>query len=153
MNTHRLEQSQWLARPVGEVFAFFSDAANLERMTPGFLNFRILTPLPIAMGVDTRIDYRIALFGIPMKWRTRITRWEPGRLFCDEQEAGPYALWRHTHSFEPQGTGTLMRDVVEYALPFGPLGKLAHGLFVERTVRQIFDFRKTAIVGAMGIAA
>jgi ligand-binding SRPBCC domain-containing protein len=138
----RLERTQLLPRPVDEVFAFFSDAANLEAVTPPFLRFRILTPLPIALGTGTRIDYALSLYGVPLGWRTLITRWEPGVCFVDEQERGPYALWRHTHEFEPHGRSTLMRDVVEFREPLGPLGSLAHVLFVARALERIFDFRR-----------
>ena len=142
---HQLTRTQLVARPVDEVFAFFADAANLEALTPAFLRFRILTPMPLTMRAGTRIDYRMVLFGVPVRWKTRITDWQPGRRFVDEQESGPYALWRHTHEFEAQGSSTLMRDVVDYAEPFGPLGIIAHALFVRRTVERIFDFRREAI--------
>ncbi|NJD09458.1 MAG: SRPBCC family protein [Gemmatimonadetes bacterium] len=142
---HRLERSQRIERPLEAVFAFFSNAANLEAITPRFLRFRILTPAPIEMRAGARIDYQLALFGVRLRWVTRITVWEPGRRFVDEQESGPYALWRHTHSFRADGTATIMSDVVEYALPFGPLGALVHALFVRRTVGRIFDYRSEVI--------
>lgn len=151
--THRLERSQRIARPLAEVFAFFSDAANLETITPGFLRFRIITPLPIEMRPGARIDYSLSLFGVRLRWLTRITVWEPGVRFVDEQESGPYALWRHTHSFAPDGDATIMRDTVEYALPLGPLGSLAHLLFVRRTVGAIFDHRARVIDRLLGPAA
>jgi ligand-binding SRPBCC domain-containing protein len=142
---HRLERTQVIARPLDEVFAFFADAANLEALTPPFLRFRFLTPLPIAMRVGATIDYALSLYGVPIKWRSRITEWQPGVGFADEQESGPYALWRHTHSFEARGDSTLVRDVVDYAEPFGPLGRLAHTLFVKSALDRIFDFRRDAI--------
>jgi ligand-binding SRPBCC domain-containing protein len=142
---HRLTRTQLVHRPLDEVFAFFADAANLEALTPAFLNFRILTPMPLEMRVGAQLDYQLSLFGVPMRWKTRITDWQPGKRFIDEQEAGPYALWRHTHEFEAQGSSTLMRDGVDYAEPLGPLGSIAHVLFVRRTVERIFDFRRQAI--------
>ena len=142
---HRLERTHTVTHPIDEVFAFFSDAANLEALTPGFLKFRILTPMPLEMKKDAQIIYQLGLFGLPMKWRTRITDWVPGKRFVDEQESGPYALWRHTHEFEAQGESTLMRDVVEYREPLGPLGTIAHHLFVRRMVEKIFDFRNEAL--------
>jgi ligand-binding SRPBCC domain-containing protein len=142
--THRLERSQMLYRPVEDVFAFYSDAANLEAITPPFLRFRVLTPMPIEMRAGTRIDYALSLHGVPIRWRTLITRWEPGVCFVDEQEAGPYAQWRHTHRFEPRGHATVMHDTVEYREPFGPIGQLAHALFVRRMLDRIFDFRRDA---------
>ena len=141
---HRLERTQLFERPVADVFTFYSDAANLEAITPPFLRFRILTPTPIAMQAGTRIEYALSLYGVPVHWRTLITCWEPGVCFVDEQESGPYALWRHTHTFEPRGTSTLMRDVVEYREPFGALGQLAHVLVVRRMLERIFDYRRDA---------
>lgn len=145
MQRHRLERTQLIARPRGEVFAFFSDAANLEAITPRYLQFRILTPLPIDMREGTIIDYSLALAGIPLRWRTRITLWEPDARFVDEQERGPYAHWRHLHEFESVGAATRIRDVVDYALPLGPLGAAAHALWVRRTLSAIFDYRARAV--------
>ena len=142
---HRIEREQLLPGTPAEIFPFFADARNLEALTPSFLGFRILTPLPIDMREGALIDYSLSLFGLPVRWKTRISVWEPGVRFVDEQLSGPYALWRHTHSFERRGGGTLMRDVVEYREPFGPLGALAHHLFVARTVEQIFDYRRGAV--------
>lgn len=139
---YRLERTQQIQRPLDAVFSFFADATNLEAITPRFLRFRILSPTPVEMRAGARIDYAMSLFGMPVRWRTRITEWEPGVRFVDEQEAGPYAVWRHTHEFEPQGEATLVRDVVDYAVPLGPLGALAHLLFVRRTLGRIFDFRR-----------
>lgn len=150
---HRLERTQLLPCDLDTVFAFFADARNLEALTPPFLRFAILTPPPITMRVGARIDYRISLFGIPLTWRTRIAEWEPGVRFVDEQESGPYALWRHRHEFTPQDGGTLMRDVVEYREPLGPLGQLAHRLFVARTLQRIFDYRRDAILRLLPGAA
>jgi ligand-binding SRPBCC domain-containing protein len=148
--THRLTRSQSIARPVEEVFAFFSDATNLETITPPFLRFRIVTPLPIEMRAGTRIDYALSLWGLPVRWRTRITCFEPDRRFVDEQEAGPYAYWHHLHEFEADGRGTRMTDEVTYRLPFGTLGALAHPLWVERQLDAIFDYREQAVVRWLG---
>jgi ligand-binding SRPBCC domain-containing protein len=145
--THHLTRTQRVPRPLIEVFAFYASAENLELLTPRFLRFRILSPTPIDMKAGARIDYQLSLFGVPLRWRTRITAWEPGARFVDEQESGPYALWRHTHTFEADGDGTLIHDHVEYALPFGFLGVLAHGVFVRRTLERIFDFRRDAVAG------
>ena len=138
---HRLEREQWLPAPMERVFAFFADAANLETLTPPWLGFRILSALPIAMRPEARIEYRIALAGVPLRWRTRIKSWEPGVRFVDEQERGPYALWEHTHHFEHCGDGVLMRDVVRYALPLGVLGRIAHAVAVHSALAAIFDHR------------
>ncbi|MCA9609296.1 MAG: SRPBCC family protein [Myxococcales bacterium] len=145
MSVQRLERVQRIARPRDEVFAFFERAENLERITPAFLRFSIVTPLPIEMREGATIDYRLSLFGVPLRWRTRIDRYEPRDSFVDMQVRGPYRLWRHTHTFEDVEGGTEMRDVVEYEVPFGPLGTLARWLFVSRTLERIFDHRAASI--------
>jgi ligand-binding SRPBCC domain-containing protein len=154
MKTYVLEREQWFPKPLSDVFDFFSDAGNLERITPPFLRFRILTPRPIAMGEGALIDYQLKLFGIPFGWRTRIDVFEPNRRFVDRQLRGPYALWRHTHEFEADGpTRTRMVDRVEYALGFGPLGNAAHGLFVSQTLQRIFDYRAETMAHIFGATA
>jgi len=147
VKVHLLEREQWIAAPLDRVFAFFSDAANLEAITPPWVHFHIRTPRPIPMHPDARIEYQLRLAGVPFSWRTRILRWEPPKGFVDVQERGPYALWEHTHEFEPLGGGVLMRDRVRYALPLGPLGSLAHALAVRTALAAIFDFRFDAIRG------
>lgn len=142
---HVLEREQIVPRPRSEVFAFFEDAANLERMTPAFLHFRVLTPPPIVMSAGTLIDYRIRLFGAPLRWRTKIESYEPGLRFIDTQLRGPYKSWRHLHEFSDVPGGTRMIDRVEYEMPFGPLGTVARALFVKLTLGRIFDFRRDVI--------
>jgi ligand-binding SRPBCC domain-containing protein len=143
--THLLEQAQLVARPREEVFTFFADARNLEAITPPSLRFRILTPTPVLMAPGTLIDYRLSLSGVPFRWRTCIEAFEPGRRFVDVQLRGPYRRWRHVHEFEDAPGGTLVRDRIEYQLPFGPLGELAHVLFVARQLRAIFQHRRGRI--------
>ena len=145
MTAHRLAREQRLPGTPDEVFGLFADALNLEPLTPPWLRFRVLTPPPIAMRAGTILDYRLRLHGAPVRWRTRIERWEPPHAFVDVQVRGPYRLWHHTHTFEPCEGGTLMRDVVRYALPLGPVGALAHAAFVRRDLRRIFDFRHAAV--------
>jgi ligand-binding SRPBCC domain-containing protein len=142
---YRLERSQWVPRPRAEVFAFFSEAENLERITPAFLRFRILTPRPIRIAPGALIDYRLRLHGVPLRWRTRIETFEPGVAFTDVQLSGPYKRWHHRHEFADEAGGTRMRDIVDYELPFGPLGALAHALFVRRSVERIFDYRQQVV--------
>jgi ligand-binding SRPBCC domain-containing protein len=146
--THRLVRETFIPRPRSEVFAFFSDAANLERITPRELGFEILTPGPVVMAAGTRIEYRIRLFGIPFRWQTLISRWVPETLFVDEQIKGPYAVWIHTHSFEDHEGGTLMRDEVRYRLPLFPLGEIAYPL-IRLQLGRIFDFRERALRGLL----
>ncbi len=146
-HVHTLRREQRLPRPIDEVFAFFGDARNLEAITPPLLRFRVLTPDPIAMGPGALIRYRLRVRGLPVGWLTAIREWDPPHRFVDQQLRGPYALWHHTHTFEPDGEdATIMRDEVRYALPFGILGDLARRLFVARDVEQIFDFRARRIV-------
>ena len=152
MATYRLERSQLIPRPRPEVFAFFADAANLERLTPPFLRFQIETPSPVAMCAGAQIDYRLSLMGLPVRWRTRISSWEPPQRFSDDQERGPYALWHHVHEFEAVGEQTRMRDRVDYRLPFAALGALAHALWVRHTLRRIFDYRRQVIEELFGSA-
>ena len=142
---YRLERVQLVPAPRDEVFAFFSLAQNLELLTPDFLQFRIVTPLPIAMRQGTLIEYRIGLGGVPMKWLTEIRDWVPSERFVDTQLRGPYRYWHHLHEFKDAEGGTEMRDCVDYELPFGPFGSLAHALTVERMLKKIFDYRVAAV--------
>jgi ligand-binding SRPBCC domain-containing protein len=132
--------------PPARAFDFYGDALNLEPLTPPWLHFEVTTPMPIEMGAGTLLDYRLRLHGVPIRWRTRIDVWEPPHRFVDSQVRGPYALWEHTHTFEPAGDGgTLIRDRVRYAIPYGPLGGLADALFVRRDLARIFDYRQQAV--------
>lgn len=149
---YHLARRQRVPRPRHEVFAFFADAANLEKLTPPFLGFHILTPMPIVMGVGARIDYKISLHGIKLTWQTVIESFDPDDRFVDVQMKGPYKWWHHTHTFADVPGGTEIGDEVDYEVGFGPLGTIAHGLFVKRQLRTIFDYRTrvmTELFGAM----
>ncbi len=143
-----LRTEQVIPRPLGAVFPFFADAHNLERLTPPNLRFRILTPGPIEMRTGTLIDYRVSLRGVPMRWRTRISEWDPPHRFEDTQLRGPYALWVHSHVFEPHPDGTLMTDLVRYRAPLGPLGRVTDALIIRRDLRRIFAYRRRAVEAA-----
>lgn len=135
---HAFSHELWLPRPRAEVFAFFSDATNLDAITPPFLSFHTLTPAPIEMQVGQLIDYRLRMRGIPIRWRSRINIWEPPVRFVDEQIRGPYRTWIHEHTFEPLDGGTLIRDHVRYSVPFD---FLVHRWFVRPDIERIFQYR------------
>ena len=137
----RLVANQWLPLTPEQLFPFFSDAHNLQQITPQTLSFEILTPAPITMGEGTLIDYKIKIHGVPAKWRTRISTWEPPHRFVDEQLKGPYRKWHHLHEFMAIDDGTLCRDTVHYQVPGGPLSPLIHSLIVKRDVQNIFQYR------------
>jgi len=151
MRVHELHREQVVPWPIGEVFPFFAAAENLNALTPPWLEFRILTPLPVRMAAGTRLDYRIRWRGVPLRWQTLIEAWEPGVRFVDTQMRGPYRLWHHTHTFDrlPDG-GTRITDHVRYALPLGPLGRVVHGLLVRRDIAAIFDYRAARIAALFG---
>ena len=143
--THVFKATETIPMPREEVFRFFSNPRNLERLTPQWLSFRILTPDPLPVGEGAVYDYQLSLRGLPLRWRTLITAWEEGRSFQDLQIHGPYALWRHTHTFEDSNDGgTRMTDEVHYRLPFGLLGALALPL-VKRDVARIFAYRRMVL--------
>lgn len=142
MREFTLHREQRIEADLDVVFAFFADARNLERLTPPWLRFEILTPEPIRMAAGTRIDYRLRVHGMPLRWQSEISAWEPMRRFVDEQRRGPYRRWIHAHEFERVGGGTLVRDHVRYAVPGGAL---VQKLFVGRDLERIWDFRATAL--------
>lgn len=127
------------------MFEFFGAAENLQRLTPDFLEFKILTPTPIPMKKGTLIDYRIKLGAIPMKWRTLISEYNPPYSFVDDQLKGPYLLWHHEHTFEAKEGGTLIRDKVTYRAPGWFLEPLIHALFIAPRLKVIFDHRSVVV--------
>ncbi len=135
---HTLATELWLPRPRDEVFTFFADAMNLEAITPASLRFTILTPTTIVMREGTRIDYRLHISGIPARWQSEITSWEPPHRFVDEQRRGPYRVWIHEHAFEERDGGTLVIDRVRYAVPGGAM---IERLLVRPELRKIFIYR------------
>jgi ligand-binding SRPBCC domain-containing protein len=149
---HILEREQLVPRRRSEVFPFFADARNLERLTPPELRFAILTPGPIEMRAGAVIDYRLSLSGVPFRWRTLIEAFEPEDRFIDVQARGPYKTWRHLHEFVEVPGGTSLRDRVAYELPFGPLGDVVHAAIVRRQLDGIFEYRRATIEGLFGRA-
>lgn len=145
MKVHILKRDMILRKSLPEVFEFFQKPENLERITPPFLAFKIVTPRPVVMRKDLRIDYTIRVCGFPLSWTSLITHFDPPYRFVDEQIAGPYRLWHHEHAFREIDEGTLISDRVQYALALGPLGELAHRLFVKNDLEKIFRYREQAI--------
>jgi ligand-binding SRPBCC domain-containing protein len=141
---HSLETEVVLPVAPEEVFPFFCDVHNLERITPPELAFRVLTPGPVEIARGTLIDYRLGLFGVPFGWRTVIAAWDPPHFFVDEQLRGPYHTWIHRHTFEAVDGGTRMTDRVDYRLPLHPLSAPALPL-VRRQLNRIFVFRREVI--------
>jgi ligand-binding SRPBCC domain-containing protein len=135
----RLEAIQFLPERRELVFEFFSNAFQLETLTPPWLQFLVQTPAPIDLKLGVRIDYRLSLHGVPIRWQSRIDVWEPPRRFVDVQTHGPYRHWRHEHLFEEAVGGTICRDIVDYAVPGGCL---VDRLFVRGDVKRIFEFRQ-----------
>ena len=147
MKTRLLETEVWLPQPLDAVFAFFADARNLVTLTPPWLKFSILTPPPIEMKTGALIDYRLRLRGIPIRWQSEITAWDPPRRFVDEQRRGPYRRWIHEHTFVERHGGTLARDRLQYSAPGG---SLVNFLFVARDLDRVFKFRTETLLRIFG---
>lgn len=142
MPDFRIASNVTLGHPLEQVFEFFSKAENLGLLTPPWLRFTIASPLPIEMKAGALIEYRIRLYGIPMKWTSEITEWDPPHMFEDTQIRGPYRKWVHRHTFEETDEGTVVTDEVRYRVPGGAV---IDRLFVSGRVRKIFDYRKAKL--------
>ena len=149
MKTFEFESGIWLPKPLSEVFPFFSDAQNLLALTPPWLRFEVLTPAPISMKPGTTIDYRLRMHGVPIRWQSEITAWEPPDRFVDEQRRGPYRLWVHEHRFSEQNGQTLAEDHVRYAVRGGAL---VNRLLVARDLAKIFEYRHRRMALIFGAA-
>lgn len=140
---YHLESEIWVPQSITEVFPFFSDARNLQRITPEWLDFRVVGMSTPQIEAQTRIDYRLKIRGLPIRWQSEITIWEPPYRFVDRQLKGPYSHWHHEHIFKEQRGGTLCIDRVDYMPPGGPLlAPLINWLLVARDVRSIFQYRR-----------
>jgi len=147
-----LEYEQWVPRAPEEIFPFFSDARNLERITPAFMHFSVRAVSTPELQEGTTLDYGLRVHGVPMRWRSVIEAWRPPTRFVDRQIRGPYGLWHHTHEFESWNDGTIVRDRIRYAVPMGALGDLVAGGLVARDVATIFAFRQEKIRELFGEA-
>lgn len=150
MAVHTLQTKQIIRASMAEAWAFFSNPRNLAKITPPQLGFEVLTQdLPPQIYTGMMIAYRVRpLLGLPMTWLSEITLVEDGVRFIDEQRVGPYAVWHHEHVFHDLGDGRVeMRDKATYALPFAPLGDLAHAWLVKPQLDRIFTFREQAVRG------
>ena len=146
MKVHKLAYRQVIPVPLARVFEFFSEAQNLELITPPEVGFKIFTKLPIEMKAGTLIDYQIKINGIPMRWRTLISAYEPPHSFTDQQIKGPYKQWIHTHTFSEDAEGnTIMEDEVLFALPFSPFGEIALPL-IRPKLERIFSYRAEVVL-------
>ena len=150
MKQYVLKREQMIPLGREEVFAFFEKPENLASLTPAWLNFKILTPLPITMDKGRLIDYTIRVMGITQRWTSLITEFDPPNRFVDEQIKGPYSFWHHTHRFQNHGDETMITDEVKYGLPLGILGDLAHRLFVFGQLNEIFEYRQRKISEVLG---
>ena len=149
--TYKLSNRVILDQPLAQVFPFFSRAENLGTLTPPQLTFEILDQRPDRMEAGTEITYRIALGAFPMRWKTRIERFEPGVGFVDSQQRGPYRSWWHEHHFSADGARTVMEDAVYYSPPLGVLGRLAQWLFIGSQLRRIFAYRNQVVRRRFGV--
>jgi ligand-binding SRPBCC domain-containing protein len=139
VHVRKFESQLWLPQPRPEVFAFFSDSRNLDLITPPWLHFRTRMTDPGEMRRGTVMEHRLRIHGLPMRWRSKITEWDPPLRFVDEQIRGPYLLWIHEHRFEERGGGTLVHDHVRYAVLFD---FLLHQWFIRPDIERIFAYRE-----------
>jgi len=139
---HFLTTTTVINKTLSEVFEFFSNAENLNKITPPDMQFKILTPLPIIIKKGTLIDYKIKVNGIPFNWQTEITEWEPNKRFIDKQLKGPYRVWIHEHTFEEKDGKTIMNDHVQFLSPGWFLEPIINKLFIEKKVKGIFAYRE-----------
>ena len=142
---YRLHRRQVVGGTLPEVFAFFKTPLNLEAITPPWLGFKVLHASDAEVREGTRITYRLRLHGLPFKWQSRITEYREDALFADEQVSGPYRMWYHRHLFSAVTGGVAIENYVEYEMPVGPLGRVAHALVVRRQLEGIFDYRTSMI--------
>ncbi|SFR48150.1 Ligand-binding SRPBCC domain-containing protein [Robiginitalea myxolifaciens] len=153
MGHYQIRAAQNLSCTPAEAWEFLSNPGNLQRITPPKMKFEILDGLAENMFAGQIIHYKVSPFkGFKTHWVTEITHVKEGEYFVDEQRFGPYAFWHHQHRIEAISGGTRMEDIVNYKLPLGPLGDLAHGLFVKRQLKEIFAYREAELLRRFGKA-
>jgi ligand-binding SRPBCC domain-containing protein len=150
MLVYTLECEMIVRRSLRDVFPIFEDPHNLAKITPPWLSFQVASRNPVEMRKGAEIQYTIRWLGLPIRWKTLITEFIPLVLFIDEQVEGPYKQWRHRHTFAETRQGTKVGDRVDYVLPLGIAGRLAHGFFVARQLRQIFGYRQRKLSEIFG---
>lgn len=138
---HEIRMEQWVPQPLNKTFSFFKEAENLEKLTPKFLNFKVLNQSTQEIQEGTKINYRLSLHGCPLSWQSQITDWIPDHKFSDIQLKGPYNHWHHTHEFEEKNGGTLIKDRIQYKLPFGIAGDLIAGKWIRKDLQLVFSYR------------
>lgn len=146
MKPHVFQKAVVINRNINTVFNFFSNAENLNKITPAMLGFKMITKPPFEMKVGTLIDYQIKLYGIPFRWKSKITKWNPPFMFEDTQIKGPYKIWIHEHRFEERGESTLVTDTVNYLSPGWKFEFIPHRIFVEKKVEEIFNYREKVLL-------
>ena len=146
MKLYTLKKEQIIPRNILDVFDFFSKPENLSVITPSKMGFKILTPSPIEMKEGALIDYTVKIIGLPIRWTTLITKYDPPNLFIDQQLKGPYSMWHHTHNFKKlNDKETLIEDIVVYSVPYSFIGGLIHSLYIKRDLEKIFSYRSKKI--------
>jgi ligand-binding SRPBCC domain-containing protein len=153
MMVYQLRREQVIKKKRAEVFAFFENPANLEKLTPTALGFKILTPAPVKMEKGAVIDYTIQMLGFPVRWTSFIATYDPPHTFVDIQLKGPYSYWHHVHTFTDHPQGTRIEDVVHYSLPGGPVGRFMHFLFVRKQLNAIFSYREERVSALFGASS
>ena len=143
---YSLERTVVTPAPRSDVFRFFENTRNLDRITPRWTGFRDATEEGPPLFLGMRTLHHLCWFGVRLRWGSKIVEYEPPVRFVDQQTSGPYRYWRHDHMFEVVDGGTLMRDRVQYDIPFSILGKMVRTLIIERQLRKIFDYRETLIM-------
>ncbi|GAB3908709.1 SRPBCC family protein [Mucilaginibacter boryungensis] len=154
MKTYRLTYEQNIPIPLEDAWDFFSSPFNLGKITPKAMGFKVTSPFApdTKMYEGMLISYKITpVFGIKMNWMTEITIVKEHDYFVDEQRFGPYAMWHHEHHFKRIKGGVHMTDILNYAIPYGPIGRLANALIVKKKVEDIFSYREKAIVDLFGV--